>query len=430
MKQFLKWTGAALLLASLPLAAEDPKPAAEPELPNASVDVSLQFASNYVFRGADVFQNRFNQKRQSISGVNEAWTFQPSITFKTPVDGLYFNIWGNFAMEGREDKDTDQRLQTTVTSPGTGDTAGSNILIDSIDPTLNGGAIPASYVGTTLTSAATYYPGTSASCTACVSGTYGGVNNITVPALRKESNGLKRFDEIDLTIGYGASTKVGVIGFGIVTYNLVNPKAKANPFGNVGGTYYITEIFGTYALPMFPDLTAKIYGDIVTSSQYYQLVYAKTINVNDSVAVSVSTGPGYSIQNNGYSLSTLASAYPQGANLPQTIAGWRDWTSSVGVTVKGFNVNVNAAYRPDLRFFDGDMATSRLVELDGGSTNDDGLVADPKYVGAGPVGDIYQRSVSRQMAARTGNASYSYTPRQKLPKWVYWVNLGDRKSVV
>lgn len=426
MKQILKWTGAALLLASLPIAAEGPAPAATPQLPNANIDVSLQFASNYVFRGTDMHQNMFNQKRQSIDGKNEAWAFQPTITMKTPVDGLYVSIFGNFALEGREDKDVDQRFQT---APGAGDASNtgcggatytqtiSNVLIDSVDGHCNGGVAASSYIRSTLTTSSNYFPG----------GTYAGVGSATAASAKKEANGLKRADEIDITIGYTASTKVGVIGFGAVTYNYVNGRAKANPFGNLGSTYFGTEMFATYALPFFPDLTAKIYGDVVNSNQYYQLVYAKTININDSVAVSVSTGPGYSIEKNLYSTTTAAASFPAAANAAQVVSGWRDWTSSVGVTVKGFNVNFNAAYRPDLRFFDGDYATSRLVEADGGSTNADGLVADPKWVGAGPVGDILQRGGTRN--GQRINSNYAYTPRQKLPKWLYWVNLGYTVSL-
>lgn len=419
-----------MLLASLPLAAQtapaDPAPSA-PALPNASVDVSLQFASNYVFRGTDMHQNMFNQKRKEIDGKNEAWAFQPSITLKTPVDGLYFNIWGNFALEGREDKDVDQRIQT---APGAGDPTNtgcgtatynqtfSNVMIDSVDRlcTAASAGIPSSHIISTLTASGNYFP----------SG-YTGVAGVSVPKAYKEANGLKRADEIDLTIGYSSSTKVGVIGFGIVTYNLVNNRAKANPFGNVGGTYWGTEIFGTYALPFFPDLTAKIYGDVVTSNQYYQLQYAKTIAVNDSVSVSVTTGPGYSVERNAYSYTTQAAAFPAGANPAQTVAGWRDWTSSVGVTVSGFNVTLNAAYRPDLRFFDGDYASSRLVEADGLSTNADGMVANPALAGAGPLGDIVQRSITR--SGQRINSAFAFTPRQKLPRWLYWVNLGYTVSM-
>ncbi|HMU85247.1 MAG TPA: hypothetical protein PKC35_18020, partial [Leptospiraceae bacterium] len=95
MKQFLKWTGGTLLVASMPLMAADPPAAtpatpaapAAPALPNGGVDVSLQLSSNYVFRGADMYQNKFVQDRQSYGKWNKAPSFQPSVTFKTPVDG-------------------------------------------------------------------------------------------------------------------------------------------------------------------------------------------------------------------------------------------------------------------------------------------------------------------------------------------------------
>ncbi|MCE9596693.1 MAG: hypothetical protein K8S54_01870, partial [Spirochaetia bacterium] len=255
-----------------------------------------------------------------------------------------------------------------------------------------------------------------------------GIASQKVAQFYKDANGLKRADEIDMTLAYSSSTRVGVIGFGIVHYSLANAKAKGNPF--MGGTnsafYYVTEMYASYALPMFPDLTAKLNSDIINSNQYYQLLYSKTINVSDTVAVAITTGPGYSVQSTP---SLIAGNALQG-NDPsiQTIQGWKDWTTNLGVTVKGFTVGINAAYRPDLRFFDTDYATNRALEIDGGSTINDGLVANPALSGSGLYADLLSRTVSTQVSNRTGNTAYSFTPRQKLPKWIYWVNAGYTAS--
>ena len=432
MKQFLKWTGGTLLVASMPLMAADPPAAtpatpaapAAPALPNGGVDVSLQLSSNYVFRGADMYQNKFVQDRQSYGKWNKAPSFQPSITFKTPVDGLTFNIWGAFALTNRNDKDVDQRIQNGKGGVTSNDTILANPLIDSIDynssatPPNTVGTSPAQYLRNYFNTATTFYP----------TGNYAGASTVNVPGFYKDANGLGRVDELDYTIAYSSATKVGTIGFGLVTYQLANAKGKGNPFIAGGSAfYYATEMFATYALPMLPDLTAKAYADIVNSNQYYQLVYSKTIAVSDAVSVTVTTGPSYSIQSALY-------AVPNGsgntyAGTTQTLQGWKDVTSSVGVSAKGFNVQLNAAYRPDLRFYDSDPSTNRLVEIDGGSTMNDGRVADPKWTGSGVAADVVQRGITaqgRRLAA--GNGNYQFVARQKLPRWIYWVNAGYTAS--
>lgn len=418
MNKVFKWSGGVLLCASMPLMAEETK------LPNASVDVNATVVSNYVFRGNDMFQNRFVQKRKEIDGKNIAPAFQPSITFKTPVDGLTFNVWGSFALSGREDKDVDQRIQTGRGAYNTAEPGfGNNPLVDAAQTFGTSGVAAAQaqlYSSYTTLATPTHN---------LFSGTAGqSIANQKVATFYKDVNGLKRLDEIDLTLAYSSATRVGVLGFGIIHYGLANAKGKANPFGGIANTanYYATEMYVSYALPMLPDLTAKLSSDIVNSNQYYQLLYSKTFNVSDSVAVSVNTGPGYSVQTNLYTLNGGAGQ----ANDPaiQTLQGWKEWTSNVGVTVKGFTVGVNAAYRPDLRFFDLDYGTNRALEVDGGSTMDDGLIPNPATSGSGIYADLLTRTVTTAVRNRTGNQSYTYTPRQKLPKWLYWVNLGYTAS--
>jgi len=75
----------------------------------SSINVDLPIVSTYVFRGVDVFQNKFVQEKKSISGFNLAPAIQPSITFNF-TEGLSFNIWSSFALTNRQDKDTDQLL--------------------------------------------------------------------------------------------------------------------------------------------------------------------------------------------------------------------------------------------------------------------------------------------------------------------------------
>ncbi|MCE9596873.1 MAG: hypothetical protein K8S54_02805, partial [Spirochaetia bacterium] len=66
MNKVFKWSGGVLLCASMPLMAEETK------LPNASIDVNATVVSNYVFRGADIHQNKFVQERKAYDGKNIA----------------------------------------------------------------------------------------------------------------------------------------------------------------------------------------------------------------------------------------------------------------------------------------------------------------------------------------------------------------------
>ncbi|HMU82967.1 MAG TPA: hypothetical protein PKC35_06475, partial [Leptospiraceae bacterium] len=220
----------------------------------------------------------------------------------------------------------------------------------------------------------------------------------------KEANGLRRLDEMDWTLGYERQTKIGTMGGGLLVQTMSDATGKANPFISGGSGYILTEFFLTYALPQFKDLKLYAGADVIRSDQYYKLTYSHEFPINDSMSVSVNTGPGYMVT--------------------QNLQGVRDVPTTVQLNVKGFNVGFNAVYRPKLEFFDTDTATTRAVWLDGGSTKADGLVADPSKYQAGVVSDAINGAITQAVRTRSGNTNYNYVPRQKLPHWLYFVNLG------
>ncbi|MEQ9363823.1 MAG: hypothetical protein RIF32_06255 [Leptospirales bacterium] len=357
-----------LALLSFPLYAQDDvidvAPAAEDELPDASIDVDLAFVSNYVFRGTDLYTNRAQQEKKAVGEHTGALSFQPSININTPVEGLYFNLWGNFAMEGRSDQDVDQRLQTgpdtTAVTPGAAQTTYSTATVGD-------------YLGQNAEAG-------------------------TLPGYYNELNGLDRLDELDLTIGYGADTKVGTIGFGFVSYQQPNTKAKAG--------FALNEVFVSYALPFLTDLSLSLYSDIASSNQYYNLGYGSGVDIADGISLDYGVGVGYGVK--------------------ADLKGIQDVTGSVGVTLYGFSVAYNFSVRPDLRFHDGDAAGGASAQwINGGSTNADGLTEDfsQKY----GVNEVIKSTV--QSALEVGNSNFVYTPRSKIPRMVWWVSAGYSFSI-
>lgn len=374
--------GLLLTLTSAPVFAED-------ELPDVNVDVGLNFVSNYIFRGTDMHANRAVQKSEQYGSHTGEWAFQPTVQFNTP-SGWFFNIWGSFATAGRSDVDTDYRFQT---SPG------GAALSTSPDP----GFIRSQYAAVTLQQALTQDWRVGA-----------------VPGFYKEANGLQRADEIDLTLGHSVSTKKGNIGFGLIHYTGANANFKA-------GFPQTTEVYISYAPPFLTDLTISAFQDVGNNSltaagarqssefddaSYYNIAYGSGVELSEDLKLTYKVAAGYGMVNR--------------------IQGWQDVTGTVGVTFSGFSVGFNYVYRPDLRFFDLDAISSTNTNspawLNGNSTKGDGLVGDPSQTN-GAVNAYINSQIQGIIDQGIGAGVYTYTPRQKLPRTLWFVNVGYSFSI-
>ena len=65
------------------------------------LELELAIVSNYVFRGYDIHEAIYNRADQDPSPFNNAWSIQPSVTYYTPLPGLYFNLWMSYALHDR-----------------------------------------------------------------------------------------------------------------------------------------------------------------------------------------------------------------------------------------------------------------------------------------------------------------------------------------
>jgi len=75
------------------------------EVSKPSVDISLAISTNYIWRGYDLYVAKFDAKSKEHGALNIGPSFQPSLTFYTPVEGLSFNMWMAYALSARDDKD-------------------------------------------------------------------------------------------------------------------------------------------------------------------------------------------------------------------------------------------------------------------------------------------------------------------------------------
>jgi hypothetical protein len=343
-----------------------------------SVDVDATVVSTYIFRGADFHQGKFTQDGEKISSFNVAPAFQPSINFNLD-NGMFFNVWTSYALVGREDVDTDGLYQTGPGQSGAG--AGVNPLSATqaqID------AVTAAGLPTVTTAA----NGTS-----------------SIPGFYSESNGLRQFDEVDLTLGYEVESSVGTMSGGIIAYVLPNTSSR---FSAVGADQF-TEFFVGFAPSFLPGVGityyAEVNGDGSEGTTYTYIDYGYDIDLGGDQSLGLGVGAGYQTLN-GYQ-------------------NWRNVDAGVSYSIGGFSIGLNAVYRPDLSFFDGD-AGNRFAQswINGGSNGFDGQVADPSQT----VGFANSYVNSLVSAALDPTGGYTYTPRQKLPRVVYFVSVGYSTS--
>ena len=379
-----------IFIFALPLMAQENPPKKDAKkkmapkketLPAVGIEIGNFIVSNLVFRGGDIFTIYADQTKQSYGSTTGAWSYEPYILYTTPVKGLSFVMWTNYTLQGREDVDTDGRFQTT---PG-----GDNIFASDLKTLLAGGT--PNLLSTYNTSVAGI-----GNANTVLSTNPGGE-----PKQYKEKNGMKRADEVDLEIKYSATGKPGTVFFGL-HYYLFPSKLDAIKSASA------TEVFFGYGLPgAFSDVSATVWIRTDNSNTYAQVTYAPKIKLTKLISLNLSANVGYGIQ--------------------PDIQGIQDVTGSIGLSAGGFSIAFNAAYRPTLAFFDTDTNNRYAWSwLNGGSDGYDGYVADPAQQGL--EADI-MKALIEQTVTNLGNANYSYTARQKLPRMLYWVSLGYTISI-
>jgi hypothetical protein len=362
-----------------------------------SIDVDLPIVSTYVFRGVDVFENKFVQEKKSISGFNLAPAIQPSITFNF-TEGWSFNIWSSFALTNRQDKDIDQILQILQTPDEDTQTLNKASAVASaynnfIAGNLLGTPVPFSIVENAVQN--------------YISGRVEDIIKVenSAPAFYKEPNGLRRLDEVDLTLSYSFDTKLGNMTGGIVTYILPNTTK------GVTGTDQSTELFVGYSPKALPNLSITLYVetnlDGYEGATFTNISYSIPLIESQNMTLSFDPELGYQTQDNLQGIKYVS--------LPFTLAMGSLKFMFVGI------------YRPDTRFFDSDPYKGDAVKLLGLSTISDGLIPDPAK-NTGILNSIINGYISNEIQTALTAAgypfTYTYTPTQSIPKFIYYFSIG------
>lgn len=355
------------------------------------IDFTADVVSNYIFRGDDVHFNKFNQDGKAHSSFNMAPAFQPSLTFKF-AEGWSLNIWGSFAMTGRADKDTDGLFQT---APGDSESVLAQTYIGGVaNGTLDLRTAIAAHLNPALYTAPDAPPTLE-----------DWVRNDGVPGFYKEANGLKRNDEVDLTLSYSTSSKLGTMTGGIVSYNYTNiTQQLASDI----------EMFAGFSPAALPEASLTTYVNVATpgksGSTYTSLAYSKAIELGKDSSLTIAPSVGYAT-------STLLKIQGfQNANLPVTFA------------LGGFHIGITGVYRMDTRFFQGFLGESGLRDTSilGETWLGDDMIADPSKSN-GIANTIVNAIIDSKIVDPAGLA-YSYTPKQHVPKLVYYYTIGYTMS--
>lgn len=347
------------------------------------IDFTADVVSNYVFRGVDVHSNKFVQDGKAYGSFNVAPAFQPSLTFNF-AEGWSLNIWGSFALTGRNDVDTDGLFQE-----GAGDTT-SQTSKDYVAGLAAGNLDLATIVN---------------NYAVAIAGSEADVirDPSTVPGFYKEQNGLKRNDEIDVTLSYSTDSKLGALTGGIVSYNYTN--ISQHTASNI-------EMFAGFAPAILPDLSFTTYVDVATpgysGSTYNYLSYSVSLEMGKDISLDIVPGVGYA------------------TDTSLNIQGWKNANLPITLNLGGFHIGVTGVYRMDTRFFEGDSSKSDAVSLLGETSLGDGLVVDPSLNNG--IANTYINSLVTASIGNPTGYGYEYAPTQKLPKLVYFYTIGYSTS--
>jgi hypothetical protein len=338
-----------------------------------SIVVTTKISNTLIFRGLDAYQDVYSMRKQKVDSFNKTGVFTPNVYFNFK-NGLYFGFIGNFAIQNRQDVDTDGTIQK---SPGS---QGYNPFV----PTFLGQDPVASWNN---------YIANNTPSINDIS------NNQNIPKPRAELNGLRRYDSAWMGFGYKTEqTRRGLFDIGIFSYYLPNPVNGAFFPGLWSGkSASLTEIYILYTPPgVLNKFTWSTYGMIETNWIYNSLEYKNYIIINQNMKIDYGFLAGYSIQTR--------------------VQGFKNINLPVGFNIGSLRIGASMYYRPTIGFYDysGNSTQDKKASawITGGSTPGDGLIPDPTKNSG-----IVNQTINSYLASRF-NAS-SFTPYQKIPRIIY-----------
>lgn len=303
---------------------------------NVSIELTNEIVSDFIWRGNSYggeYLSRRNNTR--YDGTTQYWAYQPNVRLNSPIKGLYLEFWGNLALVGRADRDSDMRLFQA--SPGA----------PAIDPNAYFSKLDFYFADPNTNSVDLFYdPSNNVVNNKCVSDGADGCTNpessfVDPRKVRrhKEKNGMERTDGGFTTFAYNMqSKKFGDITWGIWFYYQMDKNSK----------YSWDEYFVFWGLPFLQEIVKPTISFYTESSFENASLYAGGHYLSLTLSHTFFEGEYFKIQ----PMSNLGYKY-QNNNTDQK-AGFYDWTNNLKFMFGDFFFSLNHVYRPDIHMYDND----------------------------------------------------------------------------
>jgi hypothetical protein len=335
--------------------------------------------------------------------MNYVPSYQPTIDIHTPLDGFKIQLWGNFQLTDRENRDSDNRLlQSYPGGPGpsyigqrnSGDACIDSLMANGVgNPQMSSLCAPNQVIGQ-------------------------GVKSY------KENNGMKNSDGLFTAFSYSFDkTKWGTFTVGTWFYNTFhksysntvvdanNPRPRASRMA--WQEYYIF-----WKLPFLTSAnpTVSYYTQVSQENSgsqigknYLSLSLSHEFFEGKFFRITPSTNIGYTMSNNNF----------------ESRNGIQDITSSLKFNLGSFFLKTTHVYRPNLYMYDSEHyygGTNR-------STND-GMTTDPSKIHG--ADKQYMLDLVDQIFTKPNDPVNTYLKekltQQKIQSNLFWFSIGYSKT--
>ncbi|WP_243402103.1 LA_0442/LA_0875 N-terminal domain-containing protein [Leptospira haakeii] len=393
---------------------------------DTSIEVIHEVVTDFIWRGlsfsGEIANRRDNESYRAMTFVP---SYQPTVTFNTPLKGFQVQFWGNFQLTERNDRDNDGRFQMYPGGAGPGyagqGSAGSLSPFSAPSPDTLNSACPYD----TQTNFLAGNPTTGSTC--------GG----DVPGFKKEQNGMKRSDGLFYAFYYNfEKTSWGTFTAGIWFYNTFQKSAaytspalggfnSAAAQGVAGANNPSTQItrlawqeyFFFWKLPFLQYVNPTISFYTQFSQENAGLMAGKNY-------LSLTMGHEFFEGSFFRILPQVNIGYAMSNNIVDNRYGIQDITSTLTFFFGKFFFKAADVYRPNLYMYDTDNyygATGGYVN----STSKDSKIVDPGKVN-GPANQLVLDFINTSTTIpdqlrQSVRESYLL---QKIPSHLVWFSIG------
>ncbi len=330
-----------------------------------NIELTHEIVSDFIWRGNSYGGEYLSRRNNTAySGTSQYWAYQPNIRLNSPLKGLYIEFWGNFALVGRNDRDSDMRLmQASSGSPA----IDPNVYFSKLS------AIQTDPSNTNILNSGLFYdPPNNIVNSNCSSDGVGGCSNPNYSFVdprsvgkHKEKNGMARTDGGFTTFAYNfQNKKYGDITWGVWFYYQMDKNSK----------YSWDEYFIFWGLPFWEGILKPTVSFYTQSSFESNSLNAGGHYLSFSVSHTFFEGKFFRIQ----PASNIGYKYPND-NINQK-SGFYDVTSNLKFFFADFFFSLNHVYRPNLYMYDNDVMYYTLSQGSQAQPNFsqyDGKTVDP-----------------------------------------------------